>query len=303
MVARRPKFSVVVPTYGRPDPLARCLAALAALDYRRDGFEVIVADDGSPAPVDDVAAPVRDSLDLTVLRLAHGGAGAARNRAVEVARGEFLAFTDDDCAVTRDWLTCLEARLARTNGGVMVGGKTRNALVDNPYSTASQMVVDVGYAHLNVDPEHAAFFTASNMAMHRERFVDVGGFDTRFVASEDRELCARWSECGLRMVYAREARVDHFHELDAWSFVRQHFVYGRGAFQMQRVRAQRGWRQFGPDPGYYRRLFRHPFHERDAARALGLSSLLVASVFATLAGVLVESLRHRGEEPRLGEQA
>lgn len=303
MAAGHPKFSVVVPTYGRPGRLAACLNALAALDYPRDAFEVIVADDGSPKPIDDVAAAVGDSLDLTVLRLPHGGAGAARNRAVEVARGRFLAFTDDDCAVARDWLTCLEARLARTNDGLMVGGKTRNALVDNVYSTASQMVVDVGYAHLNADPENAAFFTASNMALPREQFVEIGGFDTRFVASEDRELCARWSERGLRMVYAREVRVDHFHDLDAWSFLRQHFVYGRGAWQMQRVRAERNWRQFRPDPGYYGRLLRHPFHEQDATRALALSSLLLTSVFATLAGILVESLRPRGMRLPHGEQA
>ena len=43
-------FSIIIPTYRRPERLAVCLQALACLDYPRNRFEIIVVDDGSPTP-------------------------------------------------------------------------------------------------------------------------------------------------------------------------------------------------------------------------------------------------------------
>ena len=49
MCSRNPLFSVVIPTYARPQALAACLSGLAAVDFPGDGFEILVADDGSPS--------------------------------------------------------------------------------------------------------------------------------------------------------------------------------------------------------------------------------------------------------------
>ena len=57
------RFSVVVPTYNRPARLAACLAAVAALDYPRDAFEVVVVDDGSDA--DGAERAIRDAVDAS----------------------------------------------------------------------------------------------------------------------------------------------------------------------------------------------------------------------------------------------
>ncbi len=84
----------------------------------------------------------------------------------------------------------------------MVGGRTLNALTDNVYATASQLVTDAGYAHLNDDPDQAHFCTTSNLALPTEEFRAIGGFDETFVTSEDRELCGRWESAGRRVFYA-----------------------------------------------------------------------------------------------------
>ena len=132
-----PRFSIVIPTYDRPRPLSACLEAMSGLEYPRDRFEVIVVDDGSPEPPEAAAAPFRDRLDLTLLRLPHAGPATARNAGASRARGEYLAFTDDDCAPDPGWLHALAARFAAEPGGLL-GGRTINRLPENPYSSASR---------------------------------------------------------------------------------------------------------------------------------------------------------------------
>jgi hypothetical protein len=72
------------------------------------------------------------------------------------AKGQFLAFTDDDCRPAADWLQALAQRFA-TAPDHAVGGRTVNALTNNPYTTASQLIVDFVYAYYNADSvKHAS---------------------------------------------------------------------------------------------------------------------------------------------------
>ena len=131
----KPFFSVVIPTYNRPERLANCLEAISQLDYPRDRFEVIVVDDGSKIPLDSVVEPLQQKipeLQLKLIRQENAGPAAARNRGAAEAQGEFLAFTDDDCQPTTDWLIHFAAGF-ETAPEAMLGGKTINALSQNPF--------------------------------------------------------------------------------------------------------------------------------------------------------------------------
>ena len=81
-----PSFSVIVPTHGRPRQLASCLESLTRLQAPAGNFEVVVVDDGSPEPLDEVVKPYRNRLDLTLLRQPNGGPGSARNTGAAAAR-------------------------------------------------------------------------------------------------------------------------------------------------------------------------------------------------------------------------
>lgn len=61
-------FSIVIPTYNRPEQLVVCLQACARLDYHRDRFEVIVVDDGGATPLDEIVARFHGVLTLKLLR-------------------------------------------------------------------------------------------------------------------------------------------------------------------------------------------------------------------------------------------
>lgn len=285
MSAVEPLCSLIVPTYRRPAALADCLAALAALDYPRNRLEVIVVDDGGGVPLEPVVEPARDRLDVRLLSQRRSGPAAARNRGADTARGELLAFTDDDCRPMPGWLRRLAAEHRQTPGA-MLGGHTRNALVRNPFATTSQLIIDAGYAWHNRDPAAARFLTSNNMAIPAAGFRALGGFDEGFVTSEDRELCDRWVGSGRRIRYVAEAVVEHAHPLDLRGFCRQHFAYGRGSWRFHVAHARRTGRRIRLDPAFYLGLHRRALRERGAAPATALQLALLAWHVTNSAGYL-----------------
>ena len=298
MAQRHPTFSIVVPTHSRPTQLGVCLESLAALNYPRDRFEVIVVDDGSRTVPEAVVDPFRGRLDVSLLTQPNSGPAAARNTGAGRAKGEYLAFTDDDCTPAPEWLSTLAARFALTPDH-MVGGRILNLLTENAYSAASQLIITYLYAYYNAHPNHARFFTSNNIALPTGRFHAIGGFDTSYTCwtSEDRELCDRWLYHGRRMVYAPEVLVYHAHLLTLRSFWWQHHDYGRGAFCFHQARAQRGRGRVRLEPArFYLNLLRCPFSQSQEGQKLQVTALMALSQVAHTTGYVRE--RMRGPERR-----
>ena len=190
MTQNLPFFSVVVPTYRRPACLTACLGSLAELDYPRDRLEVIVVhDDRGCATPDPRSARFRGQLDLTELCQSHAGPAAARNTGARQARGDYLAFTDDDCLVAPDWLRSL-ASLLETAPKTACAGRTINCYDRNRYSKSSQMIND--FVYQSAAAMKSPFVTSNNLAVPADSFRAVGGFAAVFphAAGEDREFSA-----------------------------------------------------------------------------------------------------------------
>ena len=254
MASRRPFFSVIIPTYSHPAELPGCLEALARQRFPIDSFEVIVVDDGSASPPAAIVQGFAKRLAIWLVTPRHGGPAAARNHGARQAAGRFFAFTDDDCRPAPEWLSALAERFASAPEHI-IGGRTINALVENPYAATSQLILDVVYDHFNgAGPGEAQFLACNNLALPAETFALIGGFDASFTTSEDRELCDRWLHSGRRITYAPEAVVFHANPLDVRQLWRQHFGYGRGAWRFHRLRARQGHGRFRPDWKFYRQL-------------------------------------------------
>ena len=117
-----PFCSVIIPTHRRPDQLAECLGALAALDYPADRFEVIVVDDGGGMPLEPVLGPFRDRIQLT-LSDARGRRprGRAQRRCGSQARGELLASPTTIAGRAPDWLRPARRAPLRRSPGTASG--------------------------------------------------------------------------------------------------------------------------------------------------------------------------------------
>ena len=235
-----PTFSVVVPTFKRPERLRACVAAIAALDYPRDRLELVVVDDGSPVPLDDAVAAARGDLDVRLIRQDNAGPATARNRGAAEARHEYLAFTDDDCLPRPDWLRAFAAAFT-TNPDAMLGGRFANGLPRNNASVASHTVTDLIYeiAETNgqgTGPNGAWLFVTACLAVPRRLFLEVGGFDESFplAAAEDFDFCHHYQHHGHPAAYVPAAVVDHYHAMNLRQFWRQHYGYGRGMLQFRR---------------------------------------------------------------------
>lgn len=297
------EFSVIVPTRARLPQLRRCLAALADQQFPRQRFEVVVVNDGSPALPEAECARFRERLQLLSLEQAWGGPASARNTGTRHARGRFLAFTDDDCAPEPGWLTAL-ARCLSDAPGALVGGQVRNALDDDPFAIASQLLVDYLYAYYASGRARGpGFFASNNLCGPASAVRALGGFDARFglPAGEDRDFSDRWQAAGGALVHCPEALVMHHHASSLSAFTRQHLNYGRGAWTFHAARAHRSGTRLRVEPsGFYAGLVTHPLRAMSGPRALACAVLLCWAQVANAAGYFLACAGVGGRGPRVG---
>jgi glycosyltransferase involved in cell wall biosynthesis len=248
-----PQVSVVIPTYGRGESLRHTLAALAKQDMC--GFEVVVVDDGSPEPVSEDTSPTTDVFELRIIRQDNAGPAAARNLGAQQARGEILAFTDDDCLPQPTWLSTLTREIS-SHPEALVGSLTFNGLPDNNWSSASQLIIDLVYDYFNRDPENAYFLASNNLSCRRELFLTLGGFDTAFprAGAEDRDFCDRWRMTKRPIRLTGEPLIEHRHAQTFRKFIDLHYRYGRGAYLYQVKRKERASGTMAEDIGFHRSL-------------------------------------------------
>jgi len=294
MISVAPEYSIIVPTYRRREPLARCLAAIESQRFPRDRFEVVVVDDGSPTPPADLVASLDPAIEAQLVCARHGGPAAARNTGATFARGRYLVFTDDDCAPRSDWLDSIHRWTSITSVPTAIGGQTINVLADDIYATASQGIVDYLYEYYGQKRSPVQFFTTNNLVVPRDEFFEVGGFDERFLraAAEDRDLCERWCRHGFPLQFADDVVVSHAHALNFRRFNRMHFNYGRGAFDLHRSRARRGQRAVRIEPvRFYYGLVAYPLRRSYGWRGLLLAFLHFWSQVAYAAGYFYERVR------------
>lgn len=289
----QPSFSIIIPTHNRPQQLRQCLEAVVRLDYPKERFEVIVVDDGSELAPAGVIKSFTDSLQIALLIQPNAGPASARNYGAQEASGDFLAFTDDDCQPEPNWLRAFAEVLSR-EPGCLAGGRTINELSNNPFSEASQIIVDIVYRHYNQQPQAATFFASNNMAIARDGFYKLNGFDNAFRTSEDRDFCARWLQIGGRMVYVADALIGHAHHLSFSTYCQQHFNYGRGAYRFQTKCREANQARLTSDFKFHLNLQNwliYPFTRVRKKRASLLAGLLIVWQVANLAGFLFEAIR------------
>ena len=97
------EFSVIVPTYNRKKLLEKCISSLLCQTIDRSSYEVIIVDDGGTDDTEEmIKKKFKDSVKY--FRQANSGPAKARNVGIDNSVGSIIAFTDDDCAVDKNWL-------------------------------------------------------------------------------------------------------------------------------------------------------------------------------------------------------
>lgn len=205
--APMPYVSVVIPTFHRPALLRRCLEAIVAQDYAPDRFDVTVVEDGGPGPSESVLAEIGRSTGVLLRALAvpRSGPAAARNAGWRGARGEIIAFTDDDTIPAPDWLS--QGVRTIQSGADAVSGRTIVPLPSRPSD-----------AQRNVQGLERASLATCNAFCRRTWLKAIGGFDERFTRAyrEDTDLEFSLRRAGARLEHNPQAVVVHPPRDEPW---------------------------------------------------------------------------------------
>lgn len=190
MTDSTPLVSVVIPTYGRDTPLHRSVNSV--LDQTYEPTELIVVDDHSPVPAEEILeSDITEQDNLTLIRHeSNRGANAARKTGIDAATGEYIAFLDDD----DEWLpTKLEKQVTRSK-------ETGAEVV---YTWVSQVVngeVVAGKTASNSGDVLTEFFledfigTFSAVMIHRSVINRAGYPDTDFPSWQDWDYFIRLAQ-------------------------------------------------------------------------------------------------------------
>ena len=292
-----PCFTVILPTRNRLRSLQAAVAALRRQTLPPGEVELVVVEDGCTDGTPAFLEAEASAGGLRVLHTPGLGPAGARNAALAAARGELLAFTDDDCVMPPDWLERLRAALA-PGGPDAVGGGVRNAAP----ALLSQVYQDMAgffYEAHNREPGRARFLTTNNFACRRAAVGRAGGFDPRFhLGGSDRELVARMLDAGLRVEYRPGISVDHHHHYRLGSFLKHLFRQGQGSHLRLRVvgRGKAGVERVSP--GTYVALLRYVARGHGVAGGSGRAALAMLGQAAVVAGYLAAAAGWRPRQAR-----
>jgi GT2 family glycosyltransferase len=197
--------SVVVASHARPLRLRWLLNALEEQTLDPAAWEAVVVHDYDEDTADRVIArhPLSSAGRLRHIAIEPGTGSPSRQRNIgwRAARGELVAFTDDDCRTEPEWLEAL-VRAARAAPGAVVQGRTR----PEPHEHAILKAPHV--RTLAIHPV-GPYAQTANILYPRDLLERLGGFDEQAIAGEDVGLSLRARAAGVPIVPAADAVVDH----------------------------------------------------------------------------------------------
>jgi GT2 family glycosyltransferase len=219
--------SVIVCTHNGERTLRRCLEGIAELRYPR--FEVIVVDDGST----DRSAAIAAEFDVRLISIEQSGLSAARNVGLAAARGEIVAYLDDDAWPDPDWLRFLVLAFRTSSHGAVGGPNLPPA--DDGSVAACVANSPGGPTHVLLSDSEAEHIPGCNMAYRRAALERIGGFDPQFLtAGDDVDVCWRLQDAGETLGFHAAAVVWHRRRDSIRAYWRQQVGYGRAEALLER---------------------------------------------------------------------
>lgn len=220
-----PSVSVVVPVLNGCETLGDLLTALSHQAETTCDLEIFVVDNGSTDGSQEIvcASGVAKLLEEPVR-----GPAAARNRGLQEAHGDVIAFVDADMLPTRRWLSELVKPFSDEKV-MIVAGQT---IAYRPSTPAERYTAACGVwdTQRAVQRRPFPFAPSGNMAVRREAAIGVGGWANDMLTAEDVDFSFRvLRQFPGEIVYGQEAITFHRHRPTTEGLRKQAFTYGEGA--------------------------------------------------------------------------
>ncbi|MDR0995370.1 MAG: glycosyltransferase, partial [Tannerella sp.] len=221
------RLSFIVPVYNRPDEVKELLQSMASQSCR-DFEEILLVEDGSTVPCEEVARSYAEQLPISYYRIPNGGPGGARNYGAARAKGEYLIVLDSDCLLPPDYVREVQAALAET-GADAFGGPDRASKDFTPIQKAINYAMTSFFTTGGIrggKKKLDKFYPRSfNMGIRSEVYHSLNGFSAmRF--GEDIDFSIRLYAAGCKVCLFPGAWVYHKRRTGWKKFFRQ--VYNSG---------------------------------------------------------------------------
>lgn len=230
------KYSIIVPVYNRPDECNELLESLCRQQPIESGeqpdFEVVIVEDGSAVPCEEVVKRYADRLDVHYFTKPNSGPGQTRNYGVERASGEYVLILDSDVVLPEGYLCAVDAELKAQDYPEAFGGPDRA----HESFTSVQKAINYGMTSFfttggirggsssksrGVRGALDKFFPRSfNMGIRRDVYLKLEGF-SKMRFGEDVDFSYRLVESGARCRLFPSAWVYHKRRANFRQFFKQ----------------------------------------------------------------------------------
>ena len=261
-------YSVIVPVFNRPDEVDELLESLCR--QTSSDFEVIVVEDGSQIPCQDICNKYKGLLELRYYPKDNSGPGQSRNYGAERAQGEWLIVLDSDVVLPDGYLQAVNKGLQEQPAIDAFGGPDAAHDSFTPVQKAISYSMTSFFTTGGIrggKKKLDKFFPRSfNMGVRREIYLQLGGF-SKMRFGEDIDFSYRIVEAGHQTALLPDAWVWHKRRTDFRKFFRQ--VYNSGIARINLTKRH---------PGTLKLV-----HLLPAVFTVGVFGLLLLAVFCVLA--------------------
>lgn len=221
-----PLISIIIPAKNAEATIKKCLDSILNLNYQH--HEVFIINDGSSDKTGEILMSYKG---IKIINTEGIGPSKARNIAVGQAEGEYVAFTDADCVVGKEWLNELLKGFAGKNM-VSVGGSQKIPADESAFGRiVSEFMRKAGFItdYMRVDKKriNSVNHNAScNVMYKKDIFLQEGGFKDGLWPGEDVELDYRLEKKGYTLMFNPQAVVYHYRQDSFRNFIKMMFRYG-----------------------------------------------------------------------------
>ena len=222
----KPLITIIVPAKNEEKTIGKCLHSLKSLNY--SNYEIIVVNDGSTDGTEEI---LKRFNGITVLTTKGIGPSMARNLAIEKSGGEYLAFTDGDCLIDKEWLNQLLAYFTDDTimgiGGDQLQPEDETSFGRNVHDFFNLIAFSTDYLKTEKEVMDIRHNPTCNMMYRKAAFEKIGNFKKDLWPCEDLEFDCRLIRSGYRLIFNPKAIIYHYRPKNLKKFGQFHFRYGR----------------------------------------------------------------------------
>jgi len=250
MASKAPFVSIIIPVKNFERTIEKTFDYLLKVDYPHECWEWVIADGGSTdKTIEIIKSWQKKYTFIKLVEIVNSPSpGFARNKALEVVKGEYLFFTDADCAPCRDWINEMIKHFQRDPQIAAVGGEVYTLKVDpnnlveawcqhfrfNMVSPRYGFIKEGYYPEFSKEPlpsdiggHKGYFFGTCNVAYRKKAMEEIGVRFWEKPTGEDMNLSYECRRHGFKFYFAPEAKVDHMHRADLKVLRKVWVTYGQ----------------------------------------------------------------------------